>query len=306
MRATVVYDTVDLHWLREARRGVIATSSLDSVVASNGSVDLESISQKARALRELELAMMRATDATMVVTDRERARVEQDVPEANVLVVPTVHDVEMYVPPPEDRDGILFVGGFEHAPNGDAAVRLVKEVMPAVWRALGDVRVTVVGSHPPPEVQALASSLVDVTGWVEDLQPLLDRSRVMVAPLRYGAGMKGKITQALAVGLPVVTTSIGAEGLEGSEDECFLVADDPQELAVHVIRAYRDDELWQRLSRAGQELITNRCSTEVVSTRLSQLLYGETDGVGEPRARARRAPLGADADGGSVPMPPQS
>jgi GT2 family glycosyltransferase/SAM-dependent methyltransferase/glycosyltransferase involved in cell wall biosynthesis len=306
LRATVVYDTVDLHWLREARRSVIATSSQGAVVATNGSMDLESISQKAKALRELELAMMRATDATMVVTDREREQVEQDVPEANVLVMPTVHDVEMYVSPVKNRDGILFVGGFEHAPNGDAAVRLVKDVMPAVWRALGDVHVTVVGSHPPPEVEALASPLVDVTGWVEDLQPLLDRSRLMVAPLRYGAGMKGKITQALAVGLPVVTTSIGAEGLEGYEDECLLVADDAQELAVHVIRAYRDDELWQHLSRAGQDLITDRCSTEVVSKRLSQLLYGETDALGEPQALALRAPLGADAAGGSVPTPPRS
>ena len=102
--------------------------------------------------------------------------------------------------------------------------------MPAVWRELGGVQVTIVGPHPPPEVQALASPLVDVTGWIEDLRPLLERARLMVAPLRYGAGMKGKVTQALATGLPVVTTPIGAEGLDGHDKECLLIADDPQEL----------------------------------------------------------------------------
>jgi O-antigen biosynthesis protein len=271
--ATVVYDTVDLHWLREARKGAIV-DSVSNIGGSNGSLNTDSISPKAKALRELELAMIRATDATLVVSDGERVQVERDVPRANVMVVPNVHDVEPYVPPPENRSGILFVGGFEHTPNVDAAVRLVKEVMPAVWREIGDVKVTIVGSSPPPEVQTLASPLVDVIGWVEDLQPLLEQSRLMLAPLRYGAGLKGKVTQCLAVGLPVVTTSIGAEGLEGDEDAVLLVAEDAKALADHAVRVYRDDELWWRLSHGGQELIAERCSTQVVSDRLGQLLRG--------------------------------
>ena len=268
--ATIAYDTVDLHWLREARRSAIGASPASAFNTGNGHA--EALGPRAHALRQLELAMIRACDTTLVVSDAERAQVLRDVPDAKVLVVPTVHDVEPFVPPPEDRAGILFVGGFQHPPNIDAAISLVKEVMPAVWRELGDVRVTIVGSHPPPEVQVLASSRVDVTGWVEDLQPLLDGARLMVAPLRYGAGMKGKITQALSVGLPVVTTPIGAEGLDGHEEECMLIADDPQQLAAETIRVYRDDELWRSLSRAGQELILARCSTQVISERLGELL----------------------------------
>ncbi|HEV7162500.1 MAG TPA: methyltransferase domain-containing protein [Solirubrobacteraceae bacterium] len=280
--ATVVYDTIDLHWLREARKGA-SEALTDSLVGSNGSLDPVSISPKARALRELELAMIRATDVTLTVSDGERIQVEQDVPNATVVVVPTVHDAESYVPPPENRAGILFVGGFEHVPNVDAAVRLVKEVMPTVWGELGAVQVTIVGSNAPPEVQALASPLVDVTGWVEDLQPLLERSRLLVAPLRYGAGLKGKVTECLAVGLPVVTTSIGAEGLLSAltgadginpNEECMLIADTARGMAVETIRVYTDDQLWRRLSRAGQELIAERCSTEVVTRRLSGLLGG--------------------------------
>ncbi len=268
--ATVAYDTVDLHWLREARRSAIGSAPGGALSTDNGSVG--PLGPKAMALREIELAMIRATDTTLVVSDSERTQVECDIPDAKVLVVPNIHEVERYVMPPEERSGILFVGGFEHQPNVDAAICLVREVMPIVWRELGDVQVTIVGPHAPSEVQTLASPLVDVTGWIEDLQPLLEGSRLMVAPLRYGAGMKGKITQALAAGLPVVTTSIGAEGLDGHDEECLLIADDPKGLATHAIRAWRDDELWRRLSRAGQALIVEHCSTEVVSHRLSELL----------------------------------
>jgi GT2 family glycosyltransferase/SAM-dependent methyltransferase len=279
-RAMAVYDTVDLHWLREARRSSIADSPNANIAATNGNMDLASISPKARALRELELAMMRAMDATIVVSDHERKQVERDVPGAKVMVIPTVHEVEPHVTPPENRAGILFVGGFEHIPNVDAAIRLVRDVMPAVWNELRDVRVTIAGSDPPPEVQELASPLVDVAGWVEDLQPLLERSRLMVAPLRFGAGLKGKVTQCLAEGLPVVTTTIGAEGLEVEDGESILIADDAGEIAARVVRAYRDDELWRRISRAGQSIVAAACSPQAIEGQM-RLLLGEADAVAE-------------------------
>jgi GT2 family glycosyltransferase/SAM-dependent methyltransferase len=295
-KARVVYDTVDLHWLREARKDAASALS-SSVIANNGHLDPATMWPKAKALRELELAMIRATDTTLVVSEGERLQVEKDVPGSEVLIVPTVHDVEPYVPPFEARSGILFVGGFEHIPNVDAAIRLVKEVMPSVWSELGDVRVTIAGPSAPSEVQALASHLVDVVGWVEDLGPLFEQSRLLVAPLRFGAGMKGKITHSLAVGLPVVTTSIGAEGIvdcgvDGAfaQDGCLLVADDVQELAAQTIRMYQDRELWQRQSQAGQALITDRCSTELVTTRLSELL-----GEAATPADAASAAIGREA-----------
>lgn len=273
--ATVAYDTVDLHWLREARKSALSASPQSDTAASNGHMDYDAISPKAKALRELELAMMRATDVTLVVSDTEGAQIEKDLGATSIVVVPTVHGVERHVVPPSDRSGILFVGGFQHPPNVDAAVRLVRGVMPLVWSELGDVAVTVVGSEPPPEVRALASPSVDVAGWVEDLRPLLDKARLMVVPLAYGAGLKGKITQSLAVGLPVVTTPVGAEGFEAAAD-CMLIALGSRELAEHVISVYRDDQLWHRLSRAGQALVSAQCSPEVVSGRLGGLLARAT------------------------------
>jgi GT2 family glycosyltransferase/SAM-dependent methyltransferase len=257
----IVYDTVDLHWLREARRGALAEGS-----------DRIALGPKAVALREVELALIRATDATLVVTDEERAQVEADVPGVVVHVVPNVNEIRANVPGVEGRAGVLFIGSFEHTPNVDAAVRLVRAVMPRVWAELGDVPVTIVGAGAPLEVQELASPLVDVAGWVPDVDPLLDSVRAAVAPLSYGAGLKGKVTQALAAGLPVVTTSVGAEGLDAVSGEHLLVADGDRELAAHVVEVLRDDELWALLASSGQRLARERFSPAVVTERMSELL----------------------------------
>jgi glycosyltransferase involved in cell wall biosynthesis len=190
--------------------------------------------------------------------------------------MPNVHELRTIVPSADQRKGVLFIGGFEHTPNVVAALRLVHRVMPLVWAEHDDVRVTIVGDCAPPEILELASSEVDIMGWVPDIDPLLDSARALVAPLSYGAGLKGKVTQALAVGLPVVTTPIGAEGLDAQDGEHLLIGDDDAELAAAVIRVVRDADLWERLSRSGQQLAAERCSPSVMDERLQQLLLGAT------------------------------
>ena len=255
--ARVIYDTVDLHYVREERRAALAGEPNSPLSVS---------------LKELELALVRGTDTTAVVTEEERERLLVDVPTAQVVVIPNVHEPAADVPGPAGRQGLLFVGGFAHPPNTDAAVTLVRSVMPIVWRELGEVPVRIVGADPPPEVQALGSPLTEVTGWVEDLDPLLQSSRAMVAPLRFGAGMKGKVTQSLAAGLPVVTTPVGAEGLLASDDQTFLVGQEPADIAEHVIRLYRDDALWTQLSAAGRELVVKTCSPAIMRRQLRDLV----------------------------------
>jgi glycosyltransferase involved in cell wall biosynthesis len=223
-------------------------------------------------MRELELGLMRAADVTLVVTEEEREHVQRDLPSARVEVVPNAHEVVADVAPLEDRAGLLFVGGFEHLPNIDAVEYLVRSVMPLVRKQLGDVPLTIAGSKPTPAVLELASANVEVTGFVPDLEALLDRTRVMVAPLRYGAGMKGKVTQSLAQGLPVVTTSIGAEGLGAVDGRDMLIAEDPQAFADAVVRLYRDDALWRTLSANGQAVVERVCSTQTMYQRMGDLL----------------------------------
>lgn len=260
-RVPIAYDTVDLHWLREARRAGAAEGA-----------DGLTIGPRAKVLRELELALIRATDATLVVSAEEQTQVEADVPGAVVRVVPNVNEVRHDIPPAGERRGVMFIGGFEHTPNTDATIRLVRRVMPRVWSALGDVPVTIVGGSAPAEVRELASPLVDIAGWVPDVDPVFDQARAMVAPLTYGAGLKGKVTQSLAAGLPVVTTPVGAEGLTGVDHEPLLIGSDDRELADLVIRVLSDDDLWAELSQAGQRLAAERCSPKLMTAALTDLL----------------------------------
>jgi O-antigen biosynthesis protein len=255
-RALLAYDTVDLHHVREQRAADLGVGS----------------PAKAAALRELELAMIRSSDLTIAISTQERDYVREVAPGARVTVLPNANAVAEVVPPPGDRSGLLFVGGFQHPPNVDAARELVHSVMPRVWRELPDCELTIVGPHATAGIEELASPRVKVTGWVPDLEPLLAGARATVAPLRFGAGMKGKITQSLAVGLPVVTSTIGAEGLHATPGEHILIADEPDAFAAEVVRLCRDDDLWRRLSAAGLELAEQGWSRAAMRRHLEELL----------------------------------
>ncbi|HEY2180653.1 MAG TPA: glycosyltransferase [Solirubrobacteraceae bacterium] len=265
--AVAVYDTVDLHWVRESRRFALTNAGS---APENGRVLAQG--PKAVALFELELAMVRASDVTVAVTEEERAEILHHVPNANVIVIPTIHDVVEEALAPGGRSDVLFVGGFEHPPNTDAVRFLVREVMPHVWERRPNLSVTIVGGSAPPEVLELESPRVDIRGWVPDLDPILSSSRTMVVPVRYGAGVKGKITQGMAAGLPIVTTSVGAEGLGGRDGVDMLIGDDAESLAERIVRIADDDELWHALSNRGRELVASRCSPAVLDERLRELL----------------------------------
>lgn len=255
--ARVAYDTVDLHYLREERRAVLAGNPT---------------TKKAQGFKELELGLARASDVTLTVSEQEAERLRADAPGIDVEVVPLANDVWPDVAARDSRSGLLFVGGFAHDPNVDAVLHLVRVIMPLVWKELPGVGLTVVGANPPEEVRALASSGVAVPGWVADLTPLLASAAAMVAPLRYGAGVKGKVTEAMGAGLPVVTTPLGAEGLGAVEGRDLLLAADPEAFAAQIVSLLRDDELWAGLSAAGQELVRRTTSPAAQRAALRRLV----------------------------------
>jgi glycosyltransferase involved in cell wall biosynthesis len=131
-----------------------------------------------------------------------------------VEVVPMIHAVRADVPPFGPRRNILFIGGFRHPPNEDAVIYFVEEVLPLVRSELPGVQFLIVGSHVPPSILKLASADVIVLGYVQDVEPIFDSCRVSVAPIRYGAGVKGKVTHSLAWGLPAVATPVAEKGDE--------------------------------------------------------------------------------------------
>jgi glycosyltransferase involved in cell wall biosynthesis len=217
---------------------------------------------------------MRRSDIVATVTPEEAAIVESMSPAVSTVVLPNVHAVESCEPPPfVGRHGLLFIGGFHHEPNVDAALHLIKEILPLIRMSL-DLEVTIVGADPPAALRALAGEGVRLTGQVADVRPLFDSARVFVSPLRFGAGMKGKNGQAMALGLPVVTTPVGAEGMGLVDGRHALVRGTPAAFAAAVIELYSSPELWSTLSAEGRELVSARWSPAAMSDRLRALVGG--------------------------------
>lgn len=256
----VVTDSVDLHYLRQEREARVLG-------------DRERL-REARRTRRKEVAAYRKSDLVVAITEDEAAVLRRTVPEVPVIVIPNVHPVATRPPCFEDRCGLLFVGYFGHPPNADAIGHLVEEVMPLVWDEMPDVRLSVVGGGLDGRIERLACERVAFLGFVDELSPILDGARVLVAPLRFGAGAKGKIGQALSAGLPVVTTDVGTEGLGLVEGEHVLTAPGPEEFAKQVVRLYSDRSLWSSLSRRGQEHVERRFSPGAVERAITQHVVG--------------------------------
>jgi len=166
---------------------------------------------------------------------------------------------------PGARDGILFVGGFGHPPNIDGALWFVREVLPVIRETHPDVPVVLAGSNPTDEVRALESSGVTVTGFVSDevLAELYRTSRVAIAPLRFGGGVKGKVIEAMRHGLPQVTTSTGVQGLDLTKD--FVFAEDTAEgFAARVVQLLSDDTAWLARSTSAQAFVREHFSADAV------------------------------------------
>ncbi|MGH3752495.1 MAG: glycosyltransferase [Pseudonocardiaceae bacterium] len=259
------YDTVDLHFLRLQRQAELAASVGDRHGAT-------ALAGKAAASRELELGLVRATDLTLVVSEHEQRLLRDLVPEADVRVVSNVHHPAGEVPGPQGRAGLLFVGSFDHLPNRDAVAWMVQDVLPLVHRRHPGTVLHVVGSNPSPDVLELAGDAVEVHGWVPDLVPWHQRCRLSVAPLRFGAGVKGKVGESMAAGLPTVCTPVAVEGMRLVDGQHVLVAADAAGFADHVVALLDDDVLWRTVSGAGTIAVRERFGPDVARTALRDVL----------------------------------
>ena len=236
-KAKVLFHTVDLHFLRMSREAELQSDKTKQIAADE--------------MKQRELAAIRASDASIVHSTAEFDLLRPELPDAKLHVYPLIMDVQGTSKTFAERRDIVFVGGYQHAPNVDAVQYFVAEIMPLLRQQLPGVRFYAVGSKPPAEIEALASEDVIITGFVEDLTPLLDKMRVSVAPLRYGAGIKGKIGTAMAVGLPVVATTLAAEGMSLTEGENVLVADGAEAFAESITKIYQNEALWKRINKNG-------------------------------------------------------
>lgn len=248
-QARIVFDTVDLHYLRERRGAEVA-----------GDAALASAAERTRAL---ELAVIAQSDTTLVVSEIERDLLRVDAPDARVELLSNLHRIAGAGHAFAQRRDLVFVGGFRHPPNVDAVRWFVQHAFASIRARLPEVTFHCIGGHPPPEIEALAAQPgVVVHGHVADIDPFMDGGRIAIAPLRFGAGVKGKINLAMAHGQPVVATSCAVEGMHLRDGEDVLVADDPQAFADAVVRLHEDEALWNALARSGLDSVARNFSLE--------------------------------------------
>lgn len=258
-QARIVFLNADLHHLREMREAELGGDAMARA--------------KALRTRERELRVIGQADVALVHSEFEYDLLQRELPRTQTVLFPLIHEPVAAAAPLSARSGVCFVGGFRHPPNADGIAWFVRESWPLVLAQQPDATLYIVGSHMPPEVRTLAEQRgVEAVGFVEDLDGFLGRRRVSVAPLRYGAGAKGKVAGSLAQGLPVVCTSVAAEGMQLTPGDNVLVGDSAQALAQHVAMLLRDDDAWQRLSRNSLDYARAVTSRASAHERLRRIL----------------------------------
>ncbi len=259
-QARLVFDTVDLHYLREQRGAEVAGDA--------------ALRRQAARTRKLELDVIGQTDVTLVVSASERALLAEDAPASRIEVLSNLHEIAGAGAPLAGRRDLVFVGGFRHPPNTDAVLWFVTAVFPRIRDRLPEVRFHCIGGQVPAAIQALAQQPgVVIHGHVPDIGPYMAGCRVAVAPLRFGAGVKGKVNLSMAHGQPVVATPCAAEGMHLVDGQDVLIAEAADAFADAVVRLYSDAALWQRLSAQGLDSVARHFSLDAARDTVRRVFF---------------------------------
>lgn len=259
-RANVLYSVADLHFLRLSRQA-----------QAQGRPELGALSAR---IRQSELTAAAGANVVITHSEVEAALLRKVIRNVNVHVVPWALPARPTQVPWRERQGVAFIGHFSHAPNPDAARYLVQQIMPRVWRTHPHIHCLVAGSAAGPAIEQLRGPRVEILGHVPQLATLLDRVRLTVAPLRFGAGVKGKVLESFAAGVPCVMTPNAAEGIPLPAVLMHAVAQGPERLAAQIIRLHEEEGEAEAAARAGSELIGQTYSEAMVSERLRAAAEG--------------------------------
>ena len=258
--AKLLYMAHDLHFLRQKREYEIKKD--------------KKYLQSSQEWLEKEIYLAKNCDKTLLFSSVEKDELKKIDKSLNIEVVP-LYIYEHFlnnIPTFENRKDLMFVGGFGHTPNTDAVLWFVNEIFPTVKESIGNIKFYIIGSKPTKEILALSSDDIVVTGFIsdEELEKYYQRCKIVVAPIRYGAGVKGKIVDALYNGMPIVTTSVGAEGLPNIEDT-LCIANSVDDFAKSVIDLYSDNNKLNSYSKASLEYCKKYFSTTYAKEKLSNI-----------------------------------
>jgi len=254
--AKIIFDSVDVHWVRLERLiGVQEDLTMRNVLIA----------------KKNEIDNYRKGDIVWAVTEEDKQAVIKEIPDADVRVVSNIHDAELTEYTDPGTNNILFFGGYRHTPNISAIKVLALEILPLVRKEIPDAKLLIAGAHAPDEVRALAENEgVEFRGFIEeeDLPKLYEESFVTVIPLLAGAGIKGKICEAIAFMLPIVTNDVGNEGIRLETGISGLVSNDIEEMANLTIKAMRREYDMAAMTAVAQEKLFKLVGSDVVKQRM--------------------------------------
>jgi glycosyltransferase involved in cell wall biosynthesis len=236
-----------------------------------------------RKLRREELGTYRNADGVYLCSAADERRLLDQVPVARTAVIPNAADIEYYQPrpadPPPDGHTVVYFGLLSTAPNVDGVIHFIRNIWPRIAEANPEARCKIIGGRPPPSLLALAGSRVELTGFVSDLRPHLAEAAAVVVPLRLGGGTRLKIVEAMAMGKAIVSTTLGAEGIEAVAGRDLLVEDEPVAFADAVNRLLVQPSLAARIGQSARQLAVERYAWSAAARALEDF-YHQILGVG--------------------------
>src|SRR6185437_12464431 len=231
-----------------------------------------------RKLRHEELGTYRDADGVYLCSTEDEQRLLKHLPNACTVVIPNAADVDYYQPrvtdPRPDGRTVIYFGLLSTVPNIDAVIHFVNDIWPRIIEAHPDARCKIVGGKPPRQLLALAGPQIELTGFVPDLRPHLASAAAVVVPLRLGGGTRLKIVEAMAMGKAIVSTTLGAEGIEAAKGRDILIEDEPEGFADAAVRLLAEPELAARIGRSARRLAVERYSWSEAARTLEGFYRG--------------------------------
>lgn len=246
-----ILNTEDLHSLRDARHTAVKQNREFTMTDMHSDVGVR------------EIAAIYRSDLTLMVSEHETELLKTafNVPETHVMHLPFMLDtVALSAKPFADREHFAFIGNFRHAPNWDAVLQLKQVYWPKIRKQLPQAKLMIYGAYPPPKATQLHNEKDGflVKGWAEDAQKVIANAKILLSPIRFGAGIKGKLVEAMQVGTPSITTSIGAEAMHGALPWNGVVTDNIEEFVNASASLYQDEQSYGLMQENGHTIIQQR------------------------------------------------
>ncbi|HLH05352.1 MAG TPA: glycosyltransferase [Bryobacteraceae bacterium] len=268
---------------------IVDWHNIDSELMSRFAAETKNAGKKlvarrtATLLAHVEAQLAREAEGHAVCSERDRQALLAHNPHAKIAVVPNGVDASAFTPVPRNPENrsLLFVGSMDYHANVDAVVWFARSVWPEIARRHPQLVFTIAGRRPGPEIQALASDRIRVTGTVDDIRPYYAQACAVIVPVRVGSGTRLKILEAMAMGVPVISTTLGAEGIAVTDGQNILLADTESAMSDAVGRILSDPSFAERIAGAARNLVANEYDWQLVGEKLYDLHAGLAAGRGK-------------------------